>query len=102
MLVLIVITLARSRKRSYPFWYYVNGSSDKDGNCNCCLVFCLLPAYFTPGNYYHMNVLFIIPDTFLLPFIRGDYCTGLVYNQNEGAGDCYTAWPGRYNCELRV
>ena len=63
-------------------------------------VYC--PLVSPPTTITTSTCFFIILDTFRLPFIRGDYCTGLVYNKNEGVGDYHTAWPGKSKCELSV
>lgn len=74
--VLIVITLARFRKRVLPFRYYAIVAVTWTGIA-IVADFLFIVLLFNPGNYYHPSVMVYYLETFLVPFV-----TGILYRKD--------------------
>ena len=68
--VLIIITLARFRKRLLPLRYYAIVAVTWTGIA-IVADFLFIVLLFNPGNYYHPSVMVYYLEMFLVPLVAG-------------------------------
>jgi len=68
--VLIIITLARFRKRFLPLRYYAIVAVTWTGIA-IVADFLFIVLLFNPGNYYHPSVMVYYLEMFLVPLVTG-------------------------------